>query len=133
MKELKVNIIDENVFILLEDVEVEVLGYTIRVKKDFDFDGASIPKIFWSTIGNPLTGDYKIAALIHDALYASQELQKELADNIFLEIMRLHGVSYAKRYSMYNAVKHFGGSAWENNKVEVNKYKGFINVKENNY
>ena len=130
---LKVNIIKEDTFILLEDVKVSSLGYTITVKKGFDFDGASINKSLWSIIGNPLTGDYKIAALIHDALYASQELPKELCDNVFLEIMRLHGVGYIKRYSMYNAVKLFGGTAWENNKVEVNKYKGFINVKENYY
>ena len=37
---LKVNIIKEDVFILLEDVTVEVLGYRVIVKKGFDFDGA---------------------------------------------------------------------------------------------
>ena len=36
MNELKVNIVDENVFISLEDVTVEALGYRIRVKKSFD-------------------------------------------------------------------------------------------------
>ena len=39
---LKVNIIKEDVFILLEDVTVETLGYRIRVKKGFDFDGVEI-------------------------------------------------------------------------------------------
>ena len=34
---LKVEIIKEDVFILLEDVEIKALGYTIRVKKGFDF------------------------------------------------------------------------------------------------
>ena len=34
---LKVNIIKEDVFILLEDVEIKALGYTIRVEKGFDF------------------------------------------------------------------------------------------------
>ena len=38
MRELKVNIVDENVFILLEDVVVESLGYKITVKKGFDFE-----------------------------------------------------------------------------------------------
>ena len=55
MRELKVNIIDENVFILLEDVVVESLGYKITVKKGFDFDGASIPKALWVVYGNPLS------------------------------------------------------------------------------
>ena len=35
---LKVNIIKEDVFILLEDVTVEALGYRIRVRKCFDFE-----------------------------------------------------------------------------------------------
>ena len=35
---LKVNIIKEDVFILLEDVEVESLGYKLTVKKGFDFE-----------------------------------------------------------------------------------------------
>lgn len=129
MSNLKVNIIKEDTFILLEDVKVSSLGYSIRVKRGFDFDGASIPKAFWSVIGNPLTGDYKIAALIHDALYSSQELPKELCDNIFLEIMRLHGVGYIKRYSMYNAVKVFGSLSWNSNKEDIVKYKQFIDVR----
>ena len=37
---LKVNIIKNDVFILLEDVVVESLGYKITVKKEFDFDRA---------------------------------------------------------------------------------------------
>ena len=38
MNELKVNIVDDNVFILFEDVVVESLGYSIIVKKGFDFE-----------------------------------------------------------------------------------------------
>ena len=125
---LKVNIIKEDVFILLEDVTVEVLGYRIRVKKGFDFDGASTPQALWSVYGNPLTGKYRIAALVHDVLYASQVLEKSICDSIFLELMKTHGVGYVKRYSMYNAVKVFGFKAWKNNQDELEKYKEFINV-----
>ena len=38
MNELKVNIVDDNVFILFEDVVVESLGYSVTVKKGFDFE-----------------------------------------------------------------------------------------------
>ena len=60
MNELKVNIVDDNVFILFEDVVVESLGYSITVKKGFDFDGASIPKWLWSIYGSPLNGNYVV-------------------------------------------------------------------------
>ena len=130
---LKVNIIKEDVFILLEDVTVEALGYRIRVKKEFDFDGASIPQALWSVYGNPLTGKYRIAALVHDALYASQKLPRELADAIFLDLMKQHEVVYLKRQTMYYAVRSVGWYVWRGHKEpEVTEYKEFINVEKIN-
>lgn len=38
MNELKVNIVDDNVFILFEDVVVKSLGYRVTIKKGFDFE-----------------------------------------------------------------------------------------------
>ena len=133
MKELKVNIVDENVFILLEDVVVESLGYKLTVKKGFDFDGASIPQALWSVYGNPLSGKFRIAALVHDALYASQKLPREVADAIFLDLMKQHEVGYMKRQTMYYAVRSAGWYVWRRNtKEEIERYKEFINVEKIN-
>ena len=126
--ELKVNIIREDVFILLEDVRVEVMGYRITVKAGFDFDGASIPRALWSVFGNPLSGKFRIAALVHDVLYASQVLDKETCDKIFLTLMEIHGVGYLKRIAMYQAVSKFGNVAWKNNQDELVKYNKFVEV-----
>lgn len=131
MKELKVNIVDEYVFILLEDIVVESLGYKITVKKGFDFDGASIPQALWSLYGNPLSGKFRIAALVHDALYASAELPRELADAIFLDLMKQHEVGYVKRKTMYFAVRSAGWYVWRGHEeAEVKKYKEFIDVEK---
>ena len=128
---LKVNIIKEDVFIILEDVTVETLGYMIRVKKGFDFDGASIPQALWSVYGNPLSGKFRIAALVHDALYASEKLPRELADAIFLDLMKQHEVGYLKRQTMYYAVRSAGWYVWRRHEEpEVKKYKEFINVEK---
>ena len=128
---LKVNIIKEDVFILLEDVTVEALGYRIRVKKGFDFDGASIPQSLWGVYGNPLSGKFRIAALVHDALYASQKLPREVADAIFLDLMKRHEVGYMKRQTMYYAVRSAGWYVWRRNtKEEIETYKEFINVEK---
>ena len=128
---LKVNIIKEDVFILLEDVVVESLGYKITVKKGFDFDGASIPQTLWSVYGNPLSVKFRIAALVHDALYASQKLPRELADAIFLDLMKQHEVGYLKRQTMYYAVRSAGWYSWKQlTKEELEKYKEFINVEK---
>ena len=131
MKTLKVEIVKEDVFILLEDVTVDVLGYRIRVKKGFDFDGASIPQALWSVYGNPLSGKFRIAALVHDALYASEKLPRELADAIFLDLMKQHKVGYIKRQTMYYAVRSAGWYVWRGHtKEEVEKYKEFIDVEK---
>lgn len=131
MKELKVNIVKEDVFILLEDVVVESLGYKITVKKGFDFDGASIPQALWSVYGNPLSGKFRIAALVHDALYASEYFPRELADAIFLDLMKQHGVGYIKLQTMYYAVRSAGWYVWRlHDKEEVKKYKEFVNVEK---
>ncbi len=129
--DLKVNIVKEDVLILLEDVVVESLGYRITVKAGFDFDGASIPQAFWSMYGNPLSGKFRIAALIHDALYASEYFPRELADAIFLDLMKQHEVVYIKRQTMYYAVRSAGWYVWRGHKEsEVKKYKEFIDVEK---
>ena len=128
---LKVNIIKNDVFILLEDVVVESLGYKITVKKEFDFDGASIPKWLWSIYGSPLNGNYVVASLIHDGLYASQLVSKMVADNIFLDLMKQSKVGYVKRTSMYLAVKVFGGKDWKKANEYKDEYTKYVDVSTN--
>ena len=131
MNELKVNIVDDNVFILFEDVVVESLGYNITVKKGFDFDGASIPKWLWSIYGSPLNGDYVVASLIHDGLYASQKVSKSVSDKIFLDVMKQSNVGYIKRTSMYLAVKMFGGKDWKEASEYKDEYTNYVDVNTN--
>ena len=131
MKELKVNIVNEKVFILSEDKTVESLGYSVTVKKGFDFDGASIPKLLWSIYGSPLNGNYVVASLIHDGLYASQKVSKSISDRIFLDIMKQSNVGYIKRTSMYLAVKMFGGRDWKKAIEYKDEYANYVDVNTN--
>ena len=131
MNELKVNIVDDNVFILFEGVVVESLGYNITVKKGFDFDGASIPKWLWSIYGSPLNGNYVVASLIHDGLYASQKVSKSVSDKIFLDVMKQSNVGYIKRTSMYLAVKMFGGKDWKEASEYKDEYTNYVDVNTN--
>ena len=131
MNELKVNIVDDNVFILFEDVVVESLGYSITVKKGFDFDGASIPKWLWSIYGSPLNGNYVVASLIHDGLYASQKVSKSVSDKIFLDVMKQSNVGYIKRTSMYLAVTMFGGKDWKEASEYKDEYTNYVDVNTN--
>ena len=126
---LKVEKTGDQVYILLEDLVYDGSKFKITVKKGFDFDAISIPKVFWTLVDSPFTGRAVRGAAVHDALYASQILPKSECDKIFLEAMTEDGVSYAKRNAMYMAVK-FGGSSAYNDTEELEKYKGLIEVIE---
>ena len=131
MRGLELEIIDDNLFILSKDKTVESLGYSITVKKGFDFDGASIPKWLWSIYGSPLNGDYVVASLIHDGLYASQKLSKSVSDKIFLDVMKQSSVGYIKRTSMYLAVTMFGGKDWKEASEYRDEYTNYVDVNTN--
>ena len=131
MRELELKIIDENLFILSKDKTVESLGYSITVKKGFDFDGASIPKWLWSIYGSPLNGNYVVASLIHDGLYASQKVSKRISDRVFLDIMKQSNVGYLKRTSMYLAVTLFGDKDWKEASEYKDEYTSYVDVNTN--
>ena len=128
---MKVEMIDNQRFILLEKETAFSLGYRITIDKGFDFDGASIPKWLWSIYGSPLNGNYVVASLIHDGLYASQKVSKSLSDKIFLDTMKQSNVGYIKRTSMYLAVKMFGGKDWKEANEYKNEYTNYVDVNTN--
>lgn len=46
---------------------VDSRGAAWIAKKGLIIDGASIPKLFWNTIGPPYVGTYRNASVVHDA------------------------------------------------------------------
>ena len=82
----------------------------------FIFDGASIPRFFWRTIGPPLTGKHRYAAIIHDILcHQARQMAKAdptegaerraYADEIFREMLEVSGVGRTKCALMYRGVR----------------------------
>jgi hypothetical protein len=118
---------------LLEEVTYKIVAKTeiihITVKEGFIYDSASIPRIFWSLIGSPFSGKYRMAALIHDALYATQLTTREEADDIFYNIMVNEGVSVWKAKLMYTAVLAFGSSVYNKSSEEIVKSREFVEVR----
>lgn len=110
---------DECTFELPFDVTIRIPGYGLLfVKKGFVFDGASIPRFFWRATYYPIHSRIIVAALAHDALYASEMLPRETADWIFLCILEAYGVSWLKRNEMYSAVRLCGGSVWKDHTLQ---------------
>ena len=81
----------------------------------FETNLASIPRGLWNIF--PPTGEYDIAAVIHDAAYnqflrtkdgARIHTVKHVADNLFHEALLACGVGKIKAKMMYLGVKAFG-------------------------
>ena len=98
----------------------------VTVKNGLLTDGASIPRLFWTIIGCPMTGKYVGSALIHDGLYASEAIPRKEADKLFIKMLADNGVGYIKRKLMYAAVRVAGGFVWKKHKAadveEASKY-----------
>lgn len=86
--------------------ESSIAGRVICAPEGFRTDFASVPRIpvvYW------LTGDVAhAAAVIHDYLYSTGGVSRELADDVLLEAMSVTGVPVWRRYAMYWAVRAFG-------------------------
>lgn len=107
----------------------------ILVPPGFIFDGASIPRIFWTLIGHPLQAEYRQAACLHDWLYATEyyswagvtykrlmkasENRKE-CDWVFLEALEILGLSWIKRNIIWGAVRCAGSNVWDTH-TEITK------------
>jgi hypothetical protein len=85
----------------------------VAVPEGFFTDLTSVPQIFWSTL--PKTGRYAYAAIAHDFLYWVQTTTRDVADSILYEAMKDSQVSNTTSWTIYQAVKNAGGSAWTSN------------------
>lgn len=102
--------------IVVQDFEIEVDGLHLRVPAGWDdFDGASIPRWLWNSVGHPFTREFQRAALVHDYLYGvpAARTRPEIdnrakADALFYRMLLLDGVERSKAKRMHWAVDQFG-------------------------
>ena len=72
-------------------------------------NGASIPRVVWTSVGGPWSGKYRNAAVIHDYLTEERPSSSEVVHRLFLDGMLKNGVSKTRANLMYAAVVTFGG------------------------
>lgn len=82
-------------------------------------DGASIPRPFWTLIGSPYRGKYRLASVVHDAYCVERTRTWEATHFMFYQAMMASGVAHLKAKAMYYAVYHFGP------KWHVGQVKGY--------
>ena len=78
----------------------------LTVPAMFETDLASIPRPFRNIFN--INGRSRRAAVLHDWLYSGQCVSRADADRLFLDAMKLDGVGWLKRRTMYAAVRAAG-------------------------
>lgn len=86
----------------------EVTKTEIIVPRLFVTDFASVPKI--PLVYEALGGIAQMPAVIHDYLYSTGQVSRELADRVLLEAMTATEVPWLKRQLIYAGVRVGGGS-----------------------
>jgi hypothetical protein len=94
--------------------ESALLQNVITVPRDFITDFASVPRL---PLAYLLTGNTAHKpAVVHDYLYQTHNTDRKTADMIFNEGMKVVGVSWWRRFIMYQAVRYFGFVAYKSGK-----------------
>ena len=93
--------------------QIGTTNVVIVVPAGFVTDFASTPRAIWAVL--PPTGQYQLAAVVHDFLYWDQGCTREQADGLLRVAMFESRVKPLERDLMWQAVRRFGGTAWEGN------------------
>lgn len=111
--DLEVEFVNGKNWLLVKDFQYQdpKEGLTIVVPAGFLTDFASIPRGLWNIF--PPTGSWGPAAVIHDFLYRTAPLPRDVADRIFLHGMEELGVSWINRRIIYRGVRIFGVGAYK--------------------
>lgn len=97
-------------------VYVDSGGHRWEVPAGVRFNGASIPRVFWSTIGGPYEGKYRTASIIHD-YYCDVRLRSwQSVHRMFYDAMISSGVDLKTAKIMYLAVL-YGGPRWDDQAI----------------
>lgn len=94
-----------NQYVLLEDFSIKQGWLLIPAK--YKWDGASIPRVFWTLVGSPYSPKFMRASLVHDFLYYRTDVSAKCNDKVFYSVLREDGVSTIKAKIMYYAVRSY--------------------------
>lgn len=75
-----------------------------EVPAGMEVDGATIPRTLWSSVGSPFTGDYRRAAILHDAAIRDPRIARIDADAMFYEACLAGGCSVKQAQLLYAGV-----------------------------
>jgi len=106
-------LVEEEMYQLKADFKFIANGLTFIIPAGFVFDGASIPKIFWTITTSPFNPKVMRAACIHDFLYRTHAIPRKQADKLFMQILIEDGMAEESAEVLYSAVRVGGHTAYK--------------------
>jgi len=103
-------------FVNKKDLKVSLYNYKKNktykfvIQKGYCYDGATIPRFFWRTIGSNTDNKFLIAALIHDVLCENHQYidnDREFSSVVFDALLKVSDVGSFKRFLMKHSVNFF--------------------------
>ena len=84
--------------------------FVVSIEAGYSFDGASIPRVFWSLIGGPFDPDFQVASCIHDKLCELSVDQRDyqirvVGDAAFFALLSRRKIARWRLVAMYLAVR----------------------------
>jgi len=100
--------------------DTEDVNVTLIVPHQYEFDGASVPRVLWPVF-EPM-GRHARAAALHDYLYCGG-VSRWIADAVFREALVATGESLWKARAAWAIVRLFGGPYYR----QVNRMEPIVN------
>lgn len=112
---------------LLEDFHVRVGSRVRSALAGWDYDGGSIPRLFWTTMGHPYMVCHLIQFSGHDMDYCGNLVPRAEADADMLDGLACFGGNgWYKRNKAWLAVRAGGGFVYPKTDTELLKYREFV-------
>ena len=102
----------DGLYELAEDWFIETSFGLFVIRAGFITDGASVPRMAWLFAGHPMESPRVLAALVHDWIYMSHAIPREIADLIYKEILERFRAKW-RVWVEWKALVWFGRAAWE--------------------
>jgi len=102
----------ERVYYACEPMAFDNGDSLVVVPSNFISDGLSIPRIFQSVFSK--SPSYIFAGILHDWLYKIRpcKMTRKQADKLFLAWMKLYGVGWFTRHTIFRSVRIGGRRSW---------------------
>lgn len=92
------------------------ISYGFFIKKNYDWDGATIPPFAWVLIGQSLDPEFYIPSLIHDVLCENHDYvnnNRYLSTLVLDALLCANKVNPFKRWVMKHSVDNFQKALWK--------------------